>query len=555
MVIGFVAPLSSPDPVTISVSLTRALKPADRTRGLLGNTAVLALVQVSGIVVSLLLTPYILHKLGLERFGLWAFLSSLVAFAGVLQLGLGRGSIRFIAFYSERNEFAVVRRILSYGVLWHVALGVIMTPLAWLVGDAVLPQLHISRDLLGTATTLFPLVFAYAFFSGAVRPLASLLIGLERMWMVSVTTLVSQLVYAALVVVLLSQRTGLYGLLAAAASQTLFQAGAYYVMCRRLVGRVFGNPFALDRAVLKDLLRFGGWIQVATLAGLANEKADAVVIGAWVNIGSVGTYSIGTRIAQLTRMIPLTLLPPLFPTAAGIHAQGDEKRLARTILQGSRLVGLLSVAFGGFIFVTASLITTAWLGRTYPNVEWIAIVMVIAYVVNNLTGVGTTVVSAIGKPRYETEYGVLGMLLNITATLTLAPFFGLRGIVGGTVLAMVICSVYFLWRFHRLMRLSLWEYLGHWLWRLLAAATLAGLAVYALRTATPVSVERGRGQAAVALGLLGVVYGLALLLALRALRFFDARDLALIQRVLPSRLQRWARLPAVEFLFGVRPWT
>jgi hypothetical protein len=62
---------------------SRALKPADRTRSVLRNTAVVALAQLNSIFVSLLLAPYILNRLGIERFGLSAFLGAIVAFAGL----------------------------------------------------------------------------------------------------------------------------------------------------------------------------------------------------------------------------------------------------------------------------------------------------------------------------------------------------------------------------------------------------------------------------------------------------------------------------------------
>ena len=528
------------------------LKPEDRTRGVLGNTAVLALAQVSGIFVSLLLTPYILHTLGIERFGLWAFLSSIVAYAGLLQLGLGRGSIRFIAYYSERGDLDTVRRIVSYGVVWHLAAGVVLTPVAWLVGRTLLPHLNISHDLLNTAEVLFPFVFAYSFFAGATRPLAALLIGLERMWMMSLTGMASQLVYAVAVVVLLSRGAGLYALLSATFLQVSFQGITYYVIGRRLIGRTFANPFALDRSVLKEMLKFGGWLQVNNVANLVNNQTDAIVIGSWVDVRTVGFYAIGNRIAQLVRMLPLALLPPLLPAAAGIHAQGDDPRLARTVLQGNRIVGLLTVGMAGFVVAVGPLVMTVWLGRTYPHVVAITALMAAAYVVNNLTGVGTTVVNAIGRPRYESEYAVLGTVLNIAATLALAPFFGLYGILGGTVVGVVLCSVYFLWRFHRLMGFPLWDYLGAWLWRLVAATLAAALAVFVLRSVVPDTLQHDRGEAALLLAGLGLLYVTLMVLGLRLFRFLQARDLATLNRVLPVRLQSLTTLPAVEFLFGAR---
>jgi O-antigen/teichoic acid export membrane protein len=528
------------------------LKPTDRTRSLLGNTAVLGFAQVSGMLVSLVLTPYIVATLGVERFGLWAFLGSVVAYAGLLQFGLGRGSVRFISLYSERGEIDVVRRIVSYSVLAHILAGVLLTPLAWLIARAVFPHVHLSHGLVSTAEILFPLVLAQFFFAGAVFPFAALLIGLERMWMTSAATLASQLIYATAVVTLLSQGKGLYGLLAATFLQTAFQGAVYYVIGRRLIGQVLGNPFRLNRSVVSEMLRFGGWLQVSRVANLVNSQTDSILIAGWVNVASVGLYDLGNRVARLVRTLPLTLLGPLLPAAAAIHAQGDAKRVARTVLQGSRLVGVLTLGMAGFVLATAPLIMRVWLGHDYPHVSAICILMVIAYGVNNLTGVGTTVVSAIGQPRYESEYAVLGMLLNVAATLILAPFFGLYGVVGGTVFGVVVCSLYFLWRFHRLMALSMRVYLLAWLWRLLAATTVSGAVVLGLRLALPESLQSGRARGAVVLMGLGLLYCCLMLVTLRTFRFLQGRDLAILKRILPGPLQPLTRLPAMEFFFDSR---
>ncbi len=98
------------------------------------------------------------------------------------------------------------------------------------------------------------------------------------------------------------------------------------------------------------------------------------------------------------------------------------------------MVGFLTVSLAGLIVASAPLIMSVWLGRTYPDVATIAILLTLTYAINNLTGVGTTIVSAIGKPRYEAEYSVAGVILNLAATVALAPFFGLYGILAGTMI-------------------------------------------------------------------------------------------------------------------------
>ena len=167
----------------------------------------------------------------------------------------------------------------------------------------------------------------------------------------------------------------------------------------------------------RELLRFGGWFQVNNLARVVNQQTDAILIATFVDVRSVGYYGIGSKIADLVRILPVTLLGPLLPAATGIHADGDERRIANTVRQGGRLIGLLTLGLAGFVVVTSPLIMEVWLGRSYPHVPAITSLLALAYAVSNLTGVGTTVAAAVGKPRYESEYAVVAMTLNIGATL------------------------------------------------------------------------------------------------------------------------------------------
>ena len=221
----------------------------------------------------------------------------------------------------------VVRRIVSYGVVWHLVAAVALTPVALLVAHFILPHLNVTDELLDTARNVFLLTFAYVFFGAAMRPVWALVVGLERMWLTSVATLASQLVYAMAIVILLSQGASIYALPVAAFVQTAFQGVAYYVTGRRLIGRVFGNPFALERPVRRELLRFGGWFQVNNLAQVVNQQTDAILIASFVDVRSVGYYGIGSKIADLVRILPVALLGPLLPAATGIHAEGDERRM------------------------------------------------------------------------------------------------------------------------------------------------------------------------------------------------------------------------------------
>jgi O-antigen/teichoic acid export membrane protein len=507
---------------------------------------------VAAIAVSLLVMPILLGHVGIEEYGLWVLISSVIGYIGLIQVDVQRSNARFIAFYAARDEFDVVRNLVAYSTVWYSVFAVALLPVAWLVGIYLLPHLGVPPDLIETAQGVFLLALVSYCVAKVLSPLIGLLAGLERFWAASVGNLAGHVVYASVVISLLFSGVGLYALPIALIVRAVFVGALWYLLARRFMGRVFGNPRRLDRGVRRALLRFGGWHQVNYGSRVVNDQTDALLIGAWVDIATVGYYGVAGRIADLVRIFPQALVMPLLPTATAIHSEGDTKRLADAFLQAGRLVGLLTLGIAGFVVATTPLISMFWLGTTYPQVATITALLVAAYVVSNLTLVGATMLSAIGKPRYEAEFAVFGAVLNISVTIVLGLAFGLYGILGGTLIGVVVSSAYFLWRSHRVLQLSAWDYFGDWLWRLAAVTLVAAAGVYAVRSALPESFTDSRGSAALSLAVLGGLYLCVLLLGLRSLRFLQGRDLAILKRVLPVRLQPVASIRAVQFLFGAR---
>ena len=150
------------------------------------NTTYLIGVQVTSTAISFLITPFILHSLGLHLFGLWAFLAAAVGFASLVNIGLGRGTVRFVAMFAEHGELETVRRITAYGVLSHLVFGLAFTPVAWYLAPWVVGLANMPASEQDLARNVFFLTFLVFVLGSTVRPLGKLLIGLEQMWITSV---------------------------------------------------------------------------------------------------------------------------------------------------------------------------------------------------------------------------------------------------------------------------------------------------------------------------------------------------------------------------------
>jgi O-antigen/teichoic acid export membrane protein len=522
-----------------------------RARRVFRNTFFLLLARTWRLLTGFLLTPYMLHRLGMEQYGLFAVLGTVTQYFGLLDFGLGSTFVKHIAEYSARGETERVRQVVSFGSLFYLLLGAALMPVAIWLAPAVVGLLILSPGLHDTAITVLLLLFAYFFVGQACGVLMQLLNGLEQMHLTSTLNSASHLFYIIVLVLLLEAGTGIYGALAATFIQLFALTAVAYIVARKRFGPIFVNPFRTDLSSIQVLFKFGGWMQVNALSNVINNQTDRFIIASFVSVSSVTLYELGNKLALMTRVWPLVLLEALLPTASSLSGRDEQHVVDRAYIQSSRSVSLFTFGIGGFLVGAAGALFRVWVGPGYADAAVVLYFLVATYTINNLTGAGTTIVRAMGKPRVESYYAVLGAVLNVVATVALAPRYGIYGVLGGTLLGTVVGSAYFLWLFHRLRKVSLWQGLGDWLWRLTAATVVAAGALWMLIAALPDDLFESRLTGSLVLALLGVVYALLLLPCLRATRFLNAADLELIGRILPNSWSTVLRWRPVQYVFGV----
>ena len=102
-------------------------------RNALGTYGVYGAAIVSGLVV----TPIMLHALGDDAFGIWAFIGAITIYLSVLDLGVGPSIVRFAAEARGRGQPEDTNALASAGLALYGVIGAATLPLgaalAWLV--------------------------------------------------------------------------------------------------------------------------------------------------------------------------------------------------------------------------------------------------------------------------------------------------------------------------------------------------------------------------------------------------------------------------------------
>ena len=473
----------------------------------------------------------LIDALGVEAFGLFAIVASLPAYAGLLDFGIGQGLVKHLSEYSETDDPVGVRQVMTIGLAFYALIGLVCTPLVIMFAPAAIGLLDMPDPLQRTAETSIVAMFVYFVASSAVGVFHARVVSLHRMDIAAAAGLLGQIVFGVLIFVVIPRSPTVLTAIWLTMVQVPVTGVILYAVVRRTDRQVFCNPFTIPGGLVAKLFAFGGWMQLNSVTALVNLEADKLIIAGFLNIGAVTPYQIGNRLASLNRVIPFQLLSAIMPAATRVSMGRNPAAAEDFYCHTSRYLMLLTLAITGFTAMTADRLITTWIGRPYPQARLILLALSISFAINNLTGAGTTMVRAAGAPRYETYYAVVSMVLNIVLTVALAPVFGMGGILGGTIIANVAGSTYFIVLFHRRFGVPWYRTMGVWLWRLLAATAAACASIALLHVWEPADLATGRIAGLGILSAYGVVYLIVLAAGLTVLGFWSPADLDVLRRI------------------------
>jgi O-antigen/teichoic acid export membrane protein len=410
------------------------------------NTLAQSAGLLASYLFSFLLAPLMLSRLGLDQFGVWAVTGALATYAGLLDLGVGRSLIRFVAIYDADGRVRNIRECLGLGLTAVVTVSAIGIGAAALVAGFLSDKLGV----LGTADMRVVLISSVAIFgfNGLSGVLISVGLGKRLMIPPNIAMATGSAInFAFSVAALLASTDLVVYALANAAAAMIAIVPAYVAMRSVWKG---GPHFALpSRQLVREVLGYGIKDQVGWMAELVNLQTDKIVIALAVDIRAAAVYEIASRVVMAMRGAAIMSVSAMVPTAAAqIVSEGREvvARLYRRFTQRSCAVSFPLYVLGA---VTAPFLLIAWLDRAPGDSELLVPFLALAFLFNVSTGGGSTIALGAGNPGLVSVNAVIVAVLNVALTLSLAPFFGIWGVVGGTFLAMIVGSFRFTSRFLR----------------------------------------------------------------------------------------------------------
>jgi O-antigen/teichoic acid export membrane protein len=511
---------------------TKSSKPPIARSRVAWNTGIGSASQILILGTAFLTTPVLLHALGEVKFGAYAVIASLTMYFGILDLGIGGSLTRYMTFYSERRQSTEVRAITTFGFIFYLTFAIVLLPMVIMTSESITNFLGLDTKTVSHPDLLIVYVFGLFIFSSFGGIISARLASIHRLDVVSINNVLAVIAYAISVIVLTPRYPAVETVLACIAIQQTISISLNLFAVFRLCGfNILVNPIKISVHRIRELFGFGIWSQLNSICSVLNMEADKVIISSQLGVSQVAPYHVANRLALLSRALPLQMLGSLLPdVTARISRNDSQQEIAAVYRRGSRALMIFTLLICGFLGGSASSVLLLWLSRPLPWAAEICVALLISYAVNNATGLGTTILRARGTPQAETLYSALSAGINIAVTIVLIKPFGVTGVVAGTICGNVIGSSFFLIIFHRRTKISWWQTMGCWLWKVIFAAFSSAMLVHFslqlfLRGSTSQPILLGGIAASGALYIIG--FGSILWIT----KFFEDEDKALISQL------------------------
>ncbi|WNH10251.1 lipopolysaccharide biosynthesis protein [Thalassobellus suaedae] len=391
-------------------------------------------------IIGLLLTPYIISKLGNGEFGLYTLIGSLVGYISVLDFGLNNTIIRFVSKYrAEKNKIGEENFLATSMIIYmfiSVAVVIIGLITYFYIGQIFSNSLTIEE--IDKAKIMFAILVFNLAISLPGGAFNGICFGLEEFVFPKLINIFRYILRTLVVITILSLGGKAISLVII---DTVFNVliiaiNIFYVF-KKLKVKIKLHRF--ETKLIKEIFSYSVWIFIAVLVSQFQWKAGQMVLGVLTNTTVVAIFGVGimlgTYYGAFSNAISGVFLPRATQMAVG-KASGEE--LTDMMIKIGRISFIVLLYILGAFSLYGKQFVLLWVGETYYNSWLIALIIMIAYTPPLVQAFGQSILEAKNKMAFKVILYLFCIGIGTLLGAFLAKEHGGIGMITGSTIGWII---------------------------------------------------------------------------------------------------------------------
>ncbi len=404
------------------------------------------------IAVGFFLSPFILHHLGDDAFGLWILIFSLTGYYGIFDFGIRSSLIRYVSKFHATGDKEQLARLINSSLFSYSCIGLVLL-VPTLLGALYVDRLfHVPPAFLREARILFLIVGTSLALGFPLGISGGILEGLQRFYLLNWTNMVSLTVRAVLIIFALGHGYGLLTVALITVSLPLITSAVRAGIAQRILAIPYGWKY-VDRASLRQVAGYGSVTFMIIVATRLRFKTDAVIIGSFLSAAAITHFSIGARLVDYAGEVVSSLAQIFTPMSSQFHATGDYVKLQKIFIAGNRACAFVMFPICVSLVVMGKSVIEAWMGPRYVSSYVILLILLIPSTLYTAQTASNRILFGMSQHRSLAIIVLIEGAANVILSVALVRPLGIIGDAIGTAIPLLCTAILFLPR-HMCRRLN-----------------------------------------------------------------------------------------------------
>lgn len=385
---------------------------------------------VVNAVTTFVYTPVILSFLTTSEYGVYQLIGSIIAYLGVMDMGLSTTLSRFYVEAKVKEDESHVENLLAMAMVIYGVLTVLSVA-AGVAFDLLLPVLFdqsFTKSELALAHQMMLLVLLNCIVVLPGNYFLAVINANEHFVFSRTLRIARYLLQFAGVIAVLYLGQGAIGVLAVQVALN-FLVDLAYIFYYRGKLHVRAKLHHWDKRLLLHIFSFSGYILLNMVFDQIFWKTGQVVLGAMVNATAVGIYGIATQLITSGYMEVSTGVTSVFlPKLTAMSARTDDMTKINDLFTRIGHIQALLVwgICAGFIAIGQEFIYV-WAGPDYGEAFWATLILMLGLNVALVQNLGISVLQAKDKQGFRAIVYIVIAVLDLLVSIPVSAEFGVIG--------------------------------------------------------------------------------------------------------------------------------
>ena len=332
------------------------------------NTLLLYVRMFVLMAVNLFTSRVVLQCLGVEDFGIYGIVGSVVTLFTFLNSAMSGCTSRFLSFYIGRDEPKSVNKVFSASINLYLLVMLVIIFFAETIGLYVVNYvLNIPDGKMAAANIVYQFSIL-TFCANLIRiPYNASIVSYEKMDFyayLSIADVVVKLGGVYVLYVFASNHLELYALIMFLIAVVI--TSAYFVYCRRNFHTTHYHRKGIEKSLYKQLLGFSGWSFFSGIANVASNAGVNMILNVFCGIAVNAAVSVANQVSNAMYAFVSNFQTAFTPQITKLYATDEKESCYRLVCHSSKfsyyLFGILILP----LMISMPTLLSIWLG-TVPD--------------------------------------------------------------------------------------------------------------------------------------------------------------------------------------------